>query len=137
MAGFNGRALTLDNASTTLVGVRTRGFTVSNEYVDVTTDDDTGWRTLLSSPGLRSIEVTVGGITQDEILLALIMAASVASTTVDANLPTGTASGVVTPGTLSGAFLVSSYEQTGEHDGAAEFSATFMSTGTISYTATV
>jgi len=137
MAGFNGRALTIDYSTTTLVGVRTRGFTVTNDYVDVTTDDDSGWRTLLADPGLRSIEVTVGGITQDEILLADMMAASVATDTVDANLPTGTANGVVTAGKLSGSFLISSYEQTGEHDGSAEFTATFMSTGTITYTATV
>lgn len=137
MAGFNGRALTIDEDSTTLVGVRTRGFTVTNEYVDVTTDDDTGWRTLLADPGLRSIEITVGGITQDEVLLAEMMAANVATTPVQANLPTGTAGGVTTPGTLSGNWLISSYEQTGEHDGAAEFSATFMSTGQVTYTATV
>lgn len=136
MAGFNGRALTIDESTTTLVGVRTRGFTVSNEHVDVTTDDDNGWRTLLATPGLRSVEVTVGGITQDEILLAEIMAASISAAVIDINLPTGTAGGVVTPGKLAGSFFVSSYEQTGEHDGAAEFSATLMSTGAVTYTAT-
>lgn len=136
MAGFNGRKLTIDYSTTTLVGVRTRGFTVTNDYVDVTTDDDSGWRTLLADPGLRSVEVTVGGITSDEVLLADIMVANVASDVVDANLPTGTAVGVTTPGKLSGQWLISSYEQTGEHDGAVEFSATFMSTGVIAYTAT-
>lgn len=136
MAGFNGRALTIDENSTTLVGVRTRGFTINNEYVDVTTDDDNAWRKLLSDPGLRSIEVTVGGITSDEILLAEIMAANVQQSAIDVNLATGTANGVTTPGTLSGSFLISSYEDTGEHDGAVEFSATFMSDGVITYTAT-
>lgn len=131
MAGFNGRALTVDWSATTLVGVQTRGFTVSNEYVDVTTDDDTGWRTLLDDPGIRSVEVTVSGITSDEVLLAAIMAASVASTTLDVNLPSDLGS----PGDISGSFLVSSYENNGEHDGAVEFSATFMSTGTVTYTA--
>ena len=137
MAGFNGRALTIDESSTTLVGVRTRGFSITNDHVDVTTDDDSGWRTLLADPGLRSIEVTLSGITSDEVLLAEIMAATVAEATIDINLPTGTAGGVTTPGTLAGSFFVSSYEQTGEHDGAAEFSATFMSDGAVTYTATV
>jgi len=135
MAGFNGRKLTFDWDSTTLVGVRTRGFTVSNEYVDVTTDDDAGWRKLLSDPGVRSVENTVSGITSDEVLLNEIMTASITGQTLDTMLPTGTASGITTPGTLSGNFLVSSYEQTGEHDGAVEFSATFMSDGEITYTA--
>lgn len=131
MAGFNGRDLTIDWDSTTLVGVRTRGYTVTNDYVDVTTDDDTGWRTLLADPGLRSLEVTVGGITSDEVLLADIMAASVAMTTLQVDLP----SSLTTPGNLSGSFLISEFENTGEHDGAVEFSATFMSSGTVTYTA--
>ena len=137
MAGFNGRKLTLDWDSVTLVGVRTRGFTVTNDHVDVTTDDDAGWRKLLADPGLRAIEVTVGGITSDEILLNELMKASITGETLDILLPTGTASGVSTPGNLAGSFVVSSYEQTGEHDGSAEFSATFMSDGVIVYTATV
>lgn len=131
MAGFNGRQMTLDLDAVTLAGVRTRGFTLSNEYVDVTTDDDSGWRTLLADPGLRSVEITVGGVTTDEVLLAEMMAASVATAAVDVNLPTSLA----VPGTLSGSFLVSSFEQNGEHDGAVEFSATFMSTGVVTYTA--
>ena len=128
MAGANGRALTIDYATTTLVGVRTKGYTVTNDYVDVTTDDDDGWRVLLADPGLRSVEVTVGGISSDQVLLAAIMAASVASATVTVNLPT-------TTGTLAGSYLISSFEQTGEHDGAVEFSATFMSSGAVTYTA--
>lgn len=136
MAGFNGRALTIDWSTTTLVGVRTRGFTITNDHVDVTTDDDTGWRTLLADPGLRSIEVTVGGISSDEVLIAEMLQASITGETLDANLPTGTAAGVTTPGTLSGNFVCSSYGQTGEHDGAVEFEATFMSDGAITYTPT-
>lgn len=131
MAGFNGRQLTIDYDSTTLAGVRTRGFTVSNEYVDVTNDDDNGWRTLLADPGVRSIEVTAGGVTTDETLLAAIMAASISATTVDITLPTD----LSTNGTLSGSFLISNFEQNGEHDGEVAFSATFMSTGSITYTA--
>ena len=137
MAGFNGRALTIDYDSTTLVGVRTRAFSMTNDYVDVTTDDDVGWRKLLADPGLRSVEVTLSGITSDEVLIADMIAATVAATTVDVLLPTGTAAGVVTPGKLAGSFLISSFEETGEHDGAAEFSATFMSDGAVTYTATV
>lgn len=137
MAGFNGRKLTIDWDSVTLVGVRTRAFSVSNEHVDVTNDDDSGWRTLLADPGLRSIEVTVGGITSDEILVNEVMKASIEGEPLDVLLPTGTAAGVSTPGKLAGTFFCSSFEQTGEHDGAVEFSATFMSSGEITYTATV
>ena len=131
MAGFNGRAFTFDWDSTTLAGVRTRALSVTNDYVDVTTDDDTGWRTLLADPGLRSIEVTIGGIVTDEAVLADIMAANVAVATLQADLPSSLAS----PGNLSGDYLISSFETSGDHDGAVEFSVTFMSTGEITYTA--
>jgi TP901-1 family phage major tail protein len=131
MAGFNGRAFTFDWDSTTLAGVRTRGLSITNDYVDVTTDDDTGWRTLLATPGLRSIEVTIGGIATDEAVLADIMAANVAAATLQADLPSSLAS----PGNLSGSYLISSFEMSGDHDGAVEFSVTFMSTGEVTYTA--
>lgn len=129
MAGHNGRELVIDWDDVTIVGVRTKTYSVTNDYVDVTTDDDEGWRTLLTDPGLRSVEVTVGGITSDQVLLAAISAANIASETIDVNLPTATGA------SLAGSFLISSYEGTGEHDGAYEFSATFMSTGVITYTA--
>ena len=73
MSGLNGRLLTIDFEATTLVGVRTRGFTINAEPVDVTNDDDSGWRTLLAQPGLRSVEIPVAGISSDEILLDAIM----------------------------------------------------------------
>jgi TP901-1 family phage major tail protein len=128
MAGANGRALTIDWDSTTLVGVRTKGYTITNDYVDVTTDDDDGWRTLLADPGLRSVEVTTGGISSDQVLIAEMMKSNITGEPLTIQLPT-------TTGTLAGAFLCSSFEQTGEHDGAVEFSATFMSSGAVTYTA--
>jgi TP901-1 family phage major tail protein len=130
MAGANGRDLKIEWGAgpTVLVGVRTKAYTATNDYVDVTTDDDLGWRTLLATPGLRSVEVTVGGISSDQVLIADIMAANVAAKTLHIEFP-------ITTGNLTGTFLVSSFEQSGEHDGAVEFSATFMSTGTVTYTA--
>jgi len=129
MAGHNGRELTIDWDSVTLVGVRTRTYSITNDYVDVTTDDDSGWRTLLADPGVRSVEVTAGGICSDQVLIAEIMKANISGEPLDVNLPT--ASGAK----LNGTFVVSSFEGSGEHDGAYEFSATFMSSGAVTYTA--
>jgi TP901-1 family phage major tail protein len=128
MAGANGRALQIKWDGVTLVGVRTRGYTITNDYVDVTTDDDSGWRTLLANPGLRSMEATVSGISSDQVLIAEVMKASITGEPLTVELPT-------TTGTLAGTFLCSSFEQSGEHDGAVEFSATFMSSGAVTYTA--
>ena len=131
MAGFNGRELTIDWDTSTLVGVRTRGVTNSNEMVDVTTDDDAGWRTLLATPGVKSVEVTVSGISSDEVLLAEFYNASTTGETLQIDLPSSLAS----PGNLSGTFHLASFEINGEHDGAVEFSATFQSSGEVTYTA--
>lgn len=131
MSGFNGRELTIDWNATTLVGVRTRGVTNSNEMVDVTNDDDSGWRTLLATPGVKSVEVTVGGISSDEVLLAEFYNASTTGETLKVDLP----SSLATPGNISGTFHLASFEITGEHDGAVEFSSTFNSSGAVTYTA--
>ena len=126
MAGANGRALQIKWDSVTLVGVRTKGWTATADLVDVTTDDDNGWRTLLATPGLKSVEVTVGGISSDQVLINEFFNGT--GETLTGELPT-------TTGTISGTFYLSSLEQTGEHDGAVEFSATFMSSGVVAYTA--
>lgn len=126
MSGASGRALQIKWDSVTLVGVRTKGWTATADLVDVTTDDDNGWRTLLATPGLRSVEVTVGGVSSDQVLINEFFNGT--GETLTGELPT-------TTGTISGTFYLSSFEQTGEHDGAVEFSATFMSSGAVAYTA--
>lgn len=132
MSGFNGRELTVDFDSTTLVGIRTRGLAISAEPVDVTNDDDTGQRVLLPDPGVRSAEISVAGITSDEVLLAEIMSGIAGRTLKQAqvNLP----STLAVPGNLLFDAFVSAFEITGEHDGAVEFTATLMSAGAITYT---
>lgn len=131
MAGFNGRSLTIDWDSTTLVGVRTRTVSNSNELVDVTNDDDNGWRTLLATPGVKSVEVTVGYVASDEVLLAEFYNSSVTGETMDIDLP----SSLATPGSISGTFMVQSHEMEGEHDGEYSATTTFVSSGTVTYTA--
>ena len=133
MAGFNGRALTVDYDSTTLVGIRTRGLSISAEGIDVTTDDDTGERTLLPQPGVRSAEITVAGVTSDEVLIAEMLTgiASRTLTAAQVNLP----SSLAVPGTVTFDSFISAFEITGEHDGAVEFTATLMSGGAITYVA--
>lgn len=125
----SGRQLTIDWKTITLAGVRTRGQTLSNELVDVTNDDHDGWQTFLTTPGLRSVEITVGGITEDQVLIADFYNASISGALV-VNLPT-------TTGTAAGTFILESFNQTGEHDGAVEFEATFRSSGAVTFTAGV
>lgn len=137
MSGFNGRKMTINFDGTVLQGIRTRGFTINDEPVDVTSDDDDGWRRLLPEGGVRSMEIPFSGVTKDEVLIGEIMTAGRTSlkTTV-VNLATGTAAGVGTPGTLSCESFLASVEVTGEHDGFVEFTGTMQSSGAITYTPT-
>ena len=130
-AGKNGRAVTVKWDAVTLVGVRSRSAGITAEYVDVTTDDDAGWRKLLTDPAVRSVEITVSGIASSEVILAAILNANITGEAIEVKLP----SSLTTPGKISGTFVVSSYEMSGDHDGAAEFSATFMSDGAVTYAA--
>lgn len=129
MARHLGRALVIEWDTVDLVGVRSKTFTINNEYVDTTNDDDDGWVTRLASPATRSVEVQVSGITENQILIAEVMKANVEGEPLDIELPTATGA------QLSGTFLVTSFEGSGEYDGAYEFSATFVSNGAVTYTA--
>lgn len=131
MPGHIGRKLKFDLDTTTLVGVKTKAFTVNNEHVDVTTDDDDGWRTLLADPGTRSVDLSVSGVTDDEVLLSEVMAASISGGAIEIILPTS----LTTPGKLEGTFFVTSFEESGSDDGSVEFSASFQSSGPVTYTA--
>jgi TP901-1 family phage major tail protein len=125
----NGRALTINWKSVTLAGVRTRGHTLSNELVDVTSDDSNGWQTFLATPGMRSVEISVGGITENQALIADFYS-GLANGAMVVNLPT-------TTGTATGTFVLESFSETGEHDGAVEFEATFRSSGAVTFAAGV
>ena len=131
MAGFNGRELVFSLDSTTLSGVQNKSMNMSNEMVDVTTDDDNGWRTYLANPGVKAIEVTVSGITSDETLKAEFFDANPTGETLTATLPTD----LTNSGTISRTYVVGSVSYEAVHDGAYQFNATFLSSGAITYTA--
>tara|TARA_R110000796_G_scaffold227799_1_gene344797 strand:- start:611 stop:1015 length:405 start_codon:yes stop_codon:yes gene_type:complete len=128
--GYNGRDMTITWDSSVLTGVRTRGVTINNEPVDITTDDDSGFRALLADPGTRSVDFDVAGITSDEILIAEMFQAigSGDHETVSLALPTGN-------GTIAGSGMVTNLNINGSHDGAVEFTCTILSSGTVTYTA--
>ena len=130
--GYSGRGLTISWDSTTLVGVRTLGVTINNEPLDVTTDDDSGWRTLLADPGVRSIDMDVAGVAGDEVALAEVFQTigSGDHEAVSIALPTGN-------GTVAGSGMMTNLAWNRSHDGIVEYTATIMSTGSWTYTASV
>mgnify|MGYP000128897932 FL=1 len=121
MTASIGRSYLIKKADTALAGVRTKSLSINHEPVDVTTDDENGFRTLLAEVGESSFELTVDGVTKDSTLFdAATASASKLLTDVTIEHPNGT---------ISGDVYLASYEETGAYNDAITFSATLQSSG--------
>lgn len=121
MTATIGRSYLIKKADTALAGVRTKSLSINHEPVDVTTDDENGFRTLLSEVGESSFELTVDGVTKDSTLFDTATAsASKLLTDVTIDHPNGV---------ISGDVYLASYEETGAYNDAITFSATLQSSG--------
>lgn len=126
MAAAKGRELLVKKGSTVLAGVRTKGVSVNGEPIDITSDDDSGYRTLLADAGTYSVDLSVEGITKDDTLVSVIMAGgSLMLSDITVEYPNGK--------TLSGDFFLTSVEETGTYNEAVTFSASLQSSGAFTY----
>lgn len=116
-------------AGTTLAGMRSTSFTVNTEIVDVTTKDDAGVRNLLAGAGVRSFTISASGLFTDAAVEETVRGYAFAGT--------ANAFGLVFENgdTIDASFIISSYERSGEYNGAEEYSLTLEADGTITYTA--
>lgn len=134
-----GRAMTIaigtDGSEVEITGVRTKGFTINNEPVDVTNDDDAGWRDLLAVPGQKSVDISVEGVVVDDDVRALAAAAANLHTNVLLTFPTLT--GEATPASLEFTGFIASYAETGTYNDAITFTLEIQSAGAVTYTAAV
>nr|WP_297388266.1 phage tail tube protein [uncultured Roseateles sp.] len=109
-----------------IAGVRTKGATINAEGIDVTTDDELGWRTLLRDPSSRSVDLSVEGVTKDDELRAAALATGLQPVSiVSIEYPDGSH--------LLGDFYLASLEETGEYTDALTFSASLQSSGIVYY----
>jgi predicted secreted protein len=129
MTASVGREITLiwgsDSPPEGIAGVKQKDLSISGEAIDVTTGDDAGWRTLLSVPGQKHVELKVSGVAQDHKLLADWFAG---------NLTQAVTLTYEDGATLTGNFFLSEYGDKGAFKDAVTFDATLMSTGVITYT---
>ena len=128
MAAAKGRELLVKRGSTVIAGIRTKGVAFNGEAIDVTTDDDSGYRTMLSDAGTYSVDLSIEGITKDNDLRATVMAAgSLMLTDISIEYPNGDE--------LSGNFFLTSLEESGTYNDAVTFSGSLQSSGTFTFTA--
>lgn len=130
MVAQHGRAQTIDidltGSEAELAGVMESTVTINNELIDITSNDDSGWTTLMSLPGVRNVSLSGTGVAKDNSLLSKAMSASSISGTGTVTLAHG--------GTLTGTWAISEVELSASHDEYVEFSATLESSGAVAYT---
>lgn len=79
MSGFVGRDVEVRKGTGTgvlIAGARTKSVTINNEPIDVTTDDSDGFRELLAESAERHLDISIEGLTKDDVLLQLAVAGS-------------------------------------------------------------
>lgn len=126
------RSLTVKRNSILVASVRTKSIKINGSEIDITTDDDAGWKKLLVEPAIVSAEISVAGILKDETLATEAVNTTTRALTTEFGWP-----GASTPGKLAGTFFLTSFHITGEYQGAATFEATFVSSGAVTITAAV
>lgn len=62
MSNAIGRLCRLKKGGVVIASLRTKSLSINNENIDVTTDDDSGLRTLLDEPGEKSVEISADGL---------------------------------------------------------------------------
>ena len=125
MSALVGRKVTFTptNGGAAVIGVRTKSVSINNEPIDITSDDDNGFRTLLNEdPAERSIDFTAEGILKDAALINLASAGgSMLISEYEMEIP-----GI---GTFTGDFYFGNLEIGAEYNDAVTFSADIQSSG--------
>jgi predicted secreted protein len=127
MTAFVGRKAILKKGLITIAAVRSRTATINNEPVDVTSDDDNGFRTLLADPGTKTMDISFEGVAKDATMLTLIMSTTDILDSFSILFPT--------IGTLAGDFVVTSFEMGAPYNEAGTFSCSLQSSGAFTFTA--
>jgi predicted secreted protein len=128
-SGMLGRDMLLTVAGQPIAGVTSKGVSINNEPVDVSSDDSTGFREILAQAGMSTVDISLSGITKN---MELMRSCMTNESKVYALLITYTDGSTLA---LDG--FLNTYSTTGEHAGAETFDAAFQSTGEPTFTAGV
>lgn len=126
--GMIGRDVTLTVGAVTIVGTSSKGLTFTNEALETTDDDSSGWQEFLAKPGTKSAEFSMSGLVKNLGLLQSWFGSS----QIFEVIVTYTDGSIVT---FDG--FLESYSDTGEQNQLYTFDATLKSSGVIVFTAGV
>lgn len=124
--GYKGRKVPVSFRDEALLGVREKGITQAGEPVDVTSDDDDGWRRLLDDNGAAqdNVDVNVSGVVKSSRLKEIWYSRD-RTGTLSLDYPTGHR--------LSGTAVLVNYNETGNYNDAVTFEATFQFSGPVTF----
>ena len=135
MSAFVGRKAILSFGSplVPIAALRTKTMTLGNEVIDVTSDDDLGFRALLQDPGTKTLDMTFEGVTKDVASLNSLITLSMSGTDV---LDTFS---ILFPtiGTMAGPFVITSFEIGAPYNEGSTFTCSIQSAGTFTWTPVV
>lgn len=116
-----GRELKMLRNGDVIAGVRTKGFSINRNPVDITNDDDDGYRALLVDPGEIQIDLSVDGVTKDAALREDAVATTPVFSDITLEWPDGFS--------ITGDWFLSSFEESGAYNEAITFTAQFQLSG--------
>ena len=125
--GIIGREVTFTLGASAVVGVNSKGISFSNEMLDTTDDNSSGWGEFLATAGLKSAEFSISGLTKNLELMAAYFSTSQIFT-VAKTYPDG--STLTFDAALTGAPSFS-----GESNAVMTFEASFTSSGAVVFVA--
>ena len=122
--GYKGRKIRVRWKGEHILGVREKGVALAGEPVDITSDDDDGWRRLAHENGAaqKNVDVSVSGITKQSVLKEDWIAGETDGELI-IEYPTGHE--------LSGTFVLVNYTDTGPYNDATKFEASFQNSGVV------
>lgn len=126
--GADNDALPSVDTYTTVGGLRSTSISHSEEAVDVTNKDSSGYRELLAGGGVQSVSISGSGVFTD--------AASESTLKSNAGGSNFANYEIVIPdfGSYKGKFMISSLEYAGEYNGEVTYSVTLESSGEVAFT---
>lgn len=130
MAAGAGRDFKMKKATVAVAGLRTTGMTGNAQPIDITDTESGGIREFLADAfGSETLEISADGVTKGTILRAAWFGNAAAKHLSDITLewPNGD--------TYAANFILTSYTETGQFEGATEFSCTLQRNGAGTYTA--
>lgn len=130
MAETAGRDFVVKKNGTTLASVRQKSVSWGGELIDITTDDDNGATTYFADEfASTSLEISVEGLTDDDVLTDAAYATSHAAKHLS-DITLERANGDV----ISGTFILTNYVETGSYQEASTFTATLVRSGIHTWT---